>query len=311
MYVDGASVLFTPQGALGLPVSVEPMVLFYNRDLLSKHGIPNPPTYWGDITAMSSMLTIFDKAGNVAESAIALGSPDVPYAKDIIMAIIGQLGQVPVVRIPNQLGELYFDILANQPVTEGGDVLPLSTTLRYYTQFADPGQKAFSWKEGFPNAVDTFLSEKLAMYIGYSGEYQLLRARNPRASIEMTYLPQTQGYNTFSTGMRMYALATLKSSKNPYVALTVESQFAGAGIAPVIAQITGGVPALRSYAMTQGLDPVIAKSMLVARGWYDSHPVETTGYTTVMISDVNNRRYNISDAANIFVSRLRDLYTKK
>jgi ABC-type glycerol-3-phosphate transport system substrate-binding protein len=33
MYVDGASVFFGTEGALALPVSIEPMVLFYNRTL--------------------------------------------------------------------------------------------------------------------------------------------------------------------------------------------------------------------------------------------------------------------------------------
>jgi ABC-type glycerol-3-phosphate transport system substrate-binding protein len=307
-FVDGASVFYTQAGALALPVSVEPMVLFYNRTLFSKHGILNPPSYWDELTTMAPSLTI--KNGNTfLESAVALGTPGTAYAKDIIMAIVTQLGQTPVVSVPTQLGQSYFDVQVNTPISEGGEVLPLATTNRYFTQFGDPGQKAYTWSDTFGDAVDVFVSEKLAMYIGYSGELNTLRARNPRASIEMTYLPQTRGYNTFSTGMRMYGIATLKSTKNPVAALTVESQFSGAGVAPTISAIVGGVPALRAYAGSQGLDPVVARSMLVARGWYDSHEDESSAYVASMISDIINYRYGVNDASSIFVGRLRDLYS--
>ncbi len=309
-FVDGASVLFTPEGALALPVSVDPLVLFYNRTLLSKHGVVNPPQYWDEVTTIAPALTI-KQNGTFVESAIALGTPNTPYAKDIIMSIVAQLGQSPVVRIPNQLGEVYFNVQVNEPITEGGQVLPLATTNRYFTQFGDSGQKTFTWSDSLGDAADFFVAEKLAMYIGYSGEYATLRARNPRGDFGMTYLPQTRGYNTFSTGMRMYAIATLKASKNPQAALTVTSQFSGAGVSPTIAAAVGAVPALRSYAGTQGLDPVVAKSMLVARGWYDNREQSSSEYIALMISDIINYRYGVNDASSLFVARMRDLYAKK
>ena len=309
-YVDGASVLFTPQGALALPVTLEPMVLFYNRTLFSKHGIVNPPQFWDEVAANVPSLTIRDN-GKFIESGIALGTPSVSYGKDIIMAIVAQLGQVPVVAIPNQSGESTLEVLVNTPVTEGSEILPLSTVARFYTQFGDQGQKTYTWSQSQGDAADFFVGEKLAMYIGYSGELPTLRARNPRAAFEMTYLPQTRGYQTFATGMRMYAIATLRSSKNPQAALTVEGQFASSGVSPTIAGMVGAVPALRTYAGTPGLDQVTARSMLVARGWYDSHEKESSVYTATMVSDIINYRYGVSDAASLFVSRLRDLYTKK
>ena len=309
MYVDGASILYTPEGAVGLPVSVEPLVLFYNRSLLSKHSVVNPPEFWDEVGTIAPALTVRQN-NKFLESGIALGTPDIPYAKDIIMAIVGQLGQVPVVRIPTQLGQSYFSVQANEPVTEGSQILPLTTTNVFFTQFGDSGQRTYTWNSSFGNATDVFVSEKLAMYIGYSGELSTLRARNPRADIAMTYFPQTRGYNTFVTGMRMYAIATLKSSKNMGAAFATQVQFAGGGVSPSIAAIVGAPPALRSYATTQGLDPVVARSMLVARGWYDSHERESTAYVSTMISDIINYRYGVNDASTMFVGRMRDLYSR-
>ena len=70
------------------------------------------------------------------------------------------------------------------------------------------------------------------------------------------------------------------------------------------------MPALRAYATTQGLDPVVKRSMLVAHGWYDSHPVESDSYIASMISDIINYRYGVNEASSVFVSRLRDMYSK-
>lgn len=308
-YVDGASVFFGPNGALALPVSIEPMVLFYNRTLFSKHSIINPPEYWEDVTTIVPVLTLQNGRGQFIESGIALGAPNTPYAKDIIMAIVAQLGQLPVLKQYNTMGEPYLTVVANQPVTQDGDVAPLSSVTRFFTQFADPTQKTYSWNQFSGNADDLFVAEKLAMYIGYSGELATLRARNPRAEIEMARFPQTKGYNTFATGMRMYGIATLKTSKNPVVALNVEAQFAGGEISPALANIVGGVPAFRGYAATPGLSSVLASSMLVARGWQDSFSKQSTSYTEAMISDILNNRQSVSDAVNTFVSRLQDLYT--
>lgn len=309
-FVDGASILFTSQGALGLPVSVEPMVLFYNRTLFSKHGIVNPPSFWDDVVASTPSLTITQN-GRFVESAIAMGTPNTRYGKDIMMAIVSQLGQSPVVTIPQAQGTTLYSVQVNEPVTEGGQVLPLATVARFYTQFGDPGQTTYTWNDvQMGDASDAFVSEKLAMYIGYSGELATLRLRNPRAAIEMTYLPQTKNYNTFSTGMRMYGVATLKSSKNLVAALTAQSQFSGSGVSPSISAIVGGVPALRAYAGTPGLDPVVARSMLVARGWYDSYEDKSTALASQMVGDIINYRYGVTDAVSLFVSRLKDLYNK-
>lgn len=309
MYIDGASLFFTPEGAIALPVSIDPLVLFYNRTLFSKHGVINPPEYWDEVVNSSPQLTVADGRGGFAESAIALGAPNVPYAKDIMMATVNQLGQAAVLRQYRDDGAMLLTVTANMPVVEEGEVYPLATAARFFTQFSDPTKASYTWSQFAPKADDQFVAEKLAMYIGHASELKTLRARNPKADFEMSYLPQTRGYNTFVTGGQMYGIATLRSTKNPVTALTVESQFAGAGVSPAIASLMGAVPALRSYAGTQGIPDVIARSMLIARPWYDSFPVESVNLMGTMFSDIISGRLGPADAAATFVSRLQDLYT--
>jgi ABC-type glycerol-3-phosphate transport system substrate-binding protein len=309
MYVDGASLFFSPQGAIALPVSIDPLVLFYNRTLFSKHGIVTPPQYWDELVNDTPLLTITNNQGQFAESAISLGAPNTPYQKEILMSTVMQLGQTPVLKQFRSDGTPIFTVMANTPVTQEGEVLPLSTATRFFSQFSDPTKGTYTWSQYGGDALNQFLAEKLAMYIGYASELNTIRTRNPRADIEMSYLPQTRGYNTFATTGRMYGIAALQTTKNPVTSLTVESQFASAGISPAIAATIGAVPALRQYATTQGLSDVVAKSMLVAHPWYDSFSVQSTNLTATMFSDILSGRMGPADAAVTFVSRLQDLYT--
>jgi predicted amidohydrolase len=107
----------------------------------------------------------------------------------------------------------------------------------------------------------------------------------------------------------MYGIATLKSSKNLTAAFTTQAQFAGGVVSPQIASMLGAVPALRAYAATPKLPAVIARGMLVARGWQDRFSGYSTTYTASMISDVLNNRQGVTDAVNSFVARMQDLYT--
>lgn len=308
-YVDGASVLFTPQGALALPVSVDPLVLFYNRRLFSQKGVVNPPQYWDEITTLVPALTQMDDKGKFIQSGIDLGSASTPYAKDILMSIVLQLGQLPTLRQYNPDGTPFISVTADTPTTPGGDVKPLTTVLRYFTQFSDPTKSSYTWNDFSGKPDEQFVAEKLAMYVGYASEFATLKARNQKADFEIAYLPQTRGYNTFATVGQLYGIATLKTSKNLFAALTVQSQFSGAGIAPAIAMTYGAVPALRSHATTAGVPEVIARSMLVATGWYDSFSNQSTTLAGTMIADVVNGRSGVSDAAGAFVARLQELYT--
>lgn len=306
-YVDGAALFFSPRGALALPISVEPLVLFYNRRLFSKHGIVSPPEYWDEVASIVPKLTILNSKGQFIESGIALGAPNTPYAKDILIAIVEQLGQVPVLTQYNTMNVPRQTVLLNQSATGGSP--PLTAASQFFVQFADPSQLTYSWNEYAGLADDQFVAEKLAMYIGYSGELGTLRARNPRADFQIAKLPQTRGQNTFSTGLRMYGISAMRTSRNLPVALAVQAQFAGSGIAPSLAAMVGGVPGYRQYALTVGLDSVIATSMLVANGWYDLFAVKSNLLISRMIADILYNRQGASDAVNSFVSRLQDLYT--
>ncbi len=309
--VDAASVFWTPYGAIALPISVEPMVLFYNRSILSKDGIVNPPAYWNEVSDMAPAVNQGGNGGTFNESTIALGTVNnVPYAKDILMTMVKQLRQTPVVQNFTTNG-VNYSISANDKINNSSDVLPLSASIRFFTQFSDPTKNTFSWNSFAPNAVDQFIAEKLALYIGYSGDERTIREQNQKLDLGVTYLPQAKGYNSFATGVRMYGITTLRQTKNSQVALTVEADFAGSVWGPQLAAALGGVPALKNLLSDPNLSIVLAKSTLGASAWYDIAPDATYSLFLNTINDIVTGRQNVTDGTDIMVARMSDLYNPK
>jgi ABC-type glycerol-3-phosphate transport system substrate-binding protein len=310
-YVDGASVFWTPQGAIALPVTVDPMVLFYNRRLFSLKGIVSPPKYWDEISKLSPALTQTNSRGQFVQSGIDLGGVTTPHTKDILMSIVTQLGQAPTIKQYGPDGVTQVAVTADTPLNQSDQIRPLSTALRYFAQFSDPAKVTYSWNDFSGSADDAFVAEKLAMYLGYAGEYASLQARNPKASFDFTYFPQTRDYNTFATAARFYGVATLKTSKNPVAALTAESVFASSGVAPSVAAAVQAFPALRASTADPTMSEVVARSNLVASTWFDTYPAQSTALVQSMVSDVINNRRGPAEAASLFISRLQALYTGK
>ena len=72
-FIDGAELFWSSQGALGIPIAVDPMVLFWNRDLLATAGFAEPPTEWEDLFDIAERATRRDSSKSILKSAIALG----------------------------------------------------------------------------------------------------------------------------------------------------------------------------------------------------------------------------------------------
>jgi ABC-type glycerol-3-phosphate transport system substrate-binding protein len=312
VYVDGASVLLTSAGVIGLPISIEPLMLFYNRTLLSQGGIINPPTTWDEVTNVVSSLTKLDSNNRIIQSGLAFGSAsNLTTAKDVLMTLVYQLGQTPVIYTYDEKGKEYFDVRADQPIVEDGEVRPLTSALRYFASFADPTKSVYSWNALQPNATEQFSRELLAMYVGYLGDQKALMEKNPRLSFGMKVLPQSKGYKTKVTGMRMYAIAAMKRTTNPFATMTAQGFLAGTTFGPRIAYIAGGVSPVRSVLAKDGsVPPEVVQSALIARGWFDQAPNTTLNYIRLMVNDVVTGKSTPTDSVALFISRMLELYTK-
>jgi multiple sugar transport system substrate-binding protein len=167
----------------GLPLAIDTMALYYNRDILDKAGIAEPPKTWAEFIEAVKKTTIYNSKGEVVQSGVALGTAtNIPYAFDILSFLIMQNGVTPArdnsVLFANGFGAR---TATNHPVLEA---------LRFYTDFARPTKDVYSWNDTMGNAYDAFVSGKTAFYFGYAFESKRIKARAPQMHIDVVSLLQ-------------------------------------------------------------------------------------------------------------------------
>ena len=88
-YINEAQLLLTPQGSLGLPYTIDPLVMYWNRDLFAAAGLPQAPQFWNDFLEIAPKITSLDQGSNVRKSAVAMGEwQNVNNAKAILSALL-------------------------------------------------------------------------------------------------------------------------------------------------------------------------------------------------------------------------------
>ncbi len=174
---------------MALPLALDTLVLYANRDLLNAAGIPEPPTTWEDFGKQVQKLTRLNQAGKITQSGAALGtSRNVERAFDILSVLMMQNGA----KMTDEFGNVSFQLL---PRELGGARTrpPGLEALIFYTDFASPLKETFSWDESQPNSLTAFTSGKTAFLFGFSYHRAEIRARAPRMNMAVVPIPQIQG----------------------------------------------------------------------------------------------------------------------
>jgi hypothetical protein len=177
-----------------LPALTNPLVLYWNKDLLASAGYSQPPRYWDELFDMARAITscqasvVATHSSTVAgcdrptlsikKATVALGSWDnVRHAKDIMSAVIMQQGGAITAR--DDHGNLGSALLNGT----GGPSSAVQSAVRYYTEFSDPTKDDYSWNASLPDSLSAFASGNLALYIGTASEAALIAKSNPNLNV--------------------------------------------------------------------------------------------------------------------------------
>lgn len=172
----------------GLPLSLDTLVLYYNRDLINSAGIARVPAAWSDFQQAVTRLTRLDKQGKILQSGAALGtSNNVERPFDILSMLMMQNGT----QMTDESGWAFFNEMP--PNLSGRSTLPSEEALTFYTDFANPVKEVYCWNKEMPNALEAFAQGKTAFFIGYSYHLPQIRARAPKLNFGISRLPQVGG----------------------------------------------------------------------------------------------------------------------
>ncbi|MEK7139397.1 MAG: extracellular solute-binding protein, partial [Patescibacteria group bacterium] len=171
----------------GLPLSVDTLALFYNRDVLNGVGIPEPPQTWTEFQSQVKKIVRQDKQGNIIQAGAALGTANnVPRNFDLLSLLMMQNGTV--MAQGNRV--LFHQIPATLPDRA---VPPADEAVIFYTDFAYPAKEVYTWNDQMPNGLDAFINGQVGFFFGYSYDLQTIRQRAPKLNFSYAAIPQIEG----------------------------------------------------------------------------------------------------------------------
>lgn len=290
-FASAGEVFLTSEGMMAFPLTVDPMMMYYNRSMLNTNNITYPPANWNEVQNISNILTKKDATGKITKSAVAMGQfANIKNAKDILSTLFIQSGNL-ITREEN--GSFISDLGASTQQKNLGGVL------KFFTDFANPLSSTYSWNRSFTNSDDSFSAENLALYFGYSSELASFVKKNPNQDFMIAPIPQIKDSSYRVTSARVTGIAITSSSKNFNTAFTAASLMTTGSFASKFANATMVAPARRDLLNIQPTDayfPIIYSSALSSKSWIDPSTSGTDNIFKNMIEGVLSNNMTIDEA---------------
>lgn len=183
-FVEVAEDDLTNEGQIyALPLYVDTLALYYNKDLFNSAGIAQAPRTWDEFNEAVRTLTKLDKRGNIETAGAAIGlARNINRSTDILMLLMIQSGVQMVDRQRNEA--TFAGSIGPEPVGE--------VALEYYTDFANPLKEVYTWNDNLFYSIDAFVTERAAMMFNYSHQIPVIKAKAPRLNFDVTLMPQIE-----------------------------------------------------------------------------------------------------------------------
>lgn len=310
-YVDGAEVFSRERGTYGFPFAVDPLIMYWNRNLFSTAGLASPPATWETLSAQTVPALVRLNPGvqfSITQAALAFGEyTNVTNASRIMLMLLSQAGSALIVEDERGFRAAFNEFTSSLYSTAR---LPTEAALDFYTRFSNPARPTYTWSRAMQNDRAAFLGENLALYFGMGSEYASLRAGNPNLNFDAAPVPQGSGAAISSSYGTFYSFAVLNSSRNMAGAYRAAAVLGSPSAARVLAEQLGMAPVHRSTLAAGHQDPVrqtMYTTALIARGFLDPDPTSSESIIRTMIEDVTSGRSTISSAANDAIGRFNQL----
>jgi ABC-type glycerol-3-phosphate transport system substrate-binding protein len=292
-FIEEGELYLTPEGSIGLPYVVDPMVLYWNRDIFASEAISAPPKYWGELYNIIGKLTKKNESSNILRSGLAFGEfVNVDNAKDILTTLILQTGN-PLVRFDDK--NVPKSVLSER----GNEVVsPAEAALDFYTGFSDPLKTQYSWNRSLPSSREYFLAGDLAMYLGFASEFSGLREKNPNLNFDVSLMPQSKDSRAFATYANMWALAIVNNSTHKNDAVAALGKLTSKDAILFTSQSLKLPPVRRDLLAENAPDSVMSvfyQAAIQSKGWLDPNTTLTTPLFKDMIESVTSGRSRTSE----------------
>lgn len=308
-YISEAQLYVQPNGSIfAIPFFVDPMVMYWNKDMFANASIALPPTSWSQFPNLASTLTKIDQNGNITQSAAALGEyANIDNAKALISTLIMQAGS-DVASVDPSTGSFKSDLYAK---TDTEAEIPAVSALSFFTDYSNPKKSVYSWNSSLPSSENYFLSGNLATYFGFASQVSDIENKNPNLNFDVAMMPQTVDATAKATFGELYGFAFLKSSPNTAAAFNLISVLTGPDAVADFLQFSGGAPARNDLLAAGTTDPqktVFYDSAIIAKGWIDPDMADTSQIFQTMVSDITTGNLDVNDSVQKADTELNNLF---
>jgi len=306
-YIDGTEVFAMTDGIYAIPVAIDPLVLYANRDILATFNFANPPATW-EMMVNDYVPTLVQRnfSREIIRSPLAFGEyRNVQNGFAIISLLLLQRGSLMVTE------EAAGRYVLALNTTRDGDVTAFSRVVDFYTNFANPSNPLYTWNRSLPLDRQAFLSENLVFYFGKGSEARSIARQNPNLNFTVAEVPQGATATIRRTYGTFYGFAVVRNSQNVAGAERAIQLLVTEAAQTRIASELGLAPVSRNLLMAGSNDVygrTIYSAATVARGWWSPDPRAVDSIFTTMVEDVLANRARPIGAANDAIGRLENVY---
>jgi ABC-type glycerol-3-phosphate transport system substrate-binding protein len=288
----------------GIPLYVDTLALYYNKDMFNTAGITMPPTDWDDFNDNVELLTKFDNQGNIIQAGAAIGTArNINRSTDILSALMVQNGT----RMNNATNTLVTFTRSVDGKRVG------ENALEYYTDFANPLKSVYTWNDSQHYSIDAFIQEEVAMMFNYSHQIPIVQKRFERLNFSVAPMPQFSELDTKNYA-NYWAIGVSGASDHKDAAWRFLSYLGSKNGTMEYLNETNRPSARRDIIDVQRNDPqlgVFAVQALSAKSWTQIDNVAVEQIFADMIEDVNFKREDVRRALRAAESSLNTLMSRQ
>jgi ABC-type glycerol-3-phosphate transport system substrate-binding protein len=173
-----------------MPMYIDTMALYYNKNLFQKAGISEAPKTWEEFKTDVKKLTVYEKGDQIKQSGAAMGGgQSISRSCDILSMLILQSGG----KIIDSSGNIDFNKKVEVKTSSGYQARqPGLTAIKFFTEFSDPEKDIYAWNDSRTDSLQDFVEGKTAMMFGFGYQRTNISARKSAFELGVAPVPQIQ-----------------------------------------------------------------------------------------------------------------------
>jgi ABC-type glycerol-3-phosphate transport system substrate-binding protein len=170
----------------GMPLGLDPLVLYMNKEHLDEAKITSAPKTWEEMLTMATTLTRKVNS-SIFRPGLAMGTAtNINHAGSIVELLMQQF-KTQMVDPGHRTAT--FDLYTQDPSGQSFDY-PGQNAVQFYSGFANPASGYQTWDAEQPYSTQAFADGRVSMIIDYLSVGPQLKQINPKLDFTMAYVPQ-------------------------------------------------------------------------------------------------------------------------